>query len=50
VIFELAHGRKFSGGTISLIVGPWKFKTGIFAFLFGQIFVLRTPNFQGASI
>jgi len=43
-------------GTIGLIVAPWKFnvlKTGIFALeasLLGQIFVLRTSNFRGATI
>ena len=43
-------------GAISLIVAPWKFhvlKTGIFALealLLGQIFVLRTSNFLGATI
>ena len=41
--------------TIGLIVAPWKFdvlKTSIFALeasLFGQIFVLRTANFSGAT-
>jgi len=39
-----------------LIVAPWKFdvlKTSIFALealLLGQIFVLRTSNFHGATI
>ena len=39
-----------------LIVAPWKFdvlKTSIFALeasLLGQIFVLRTSNFRGATI
>ena len=59
--FELARGRKFSGeqclclGTIGLIVAPWKFdvlKRSIFALetsLPGQIFVLRTSNFRGAT-
>ena len=43
-------------GTIGLIVAPWKFdvlKTSIFALeasLLGQIFVLRTSNFRGATI
>ena len=42
--------------TIGLIVAPWKFdvlKTSIFALeasLLGQIFVLRTSNFRGATI
>ena len=41
---------------IGLIVAPWKFdvlKTSIFARetkLRGQIFVLRTSNFRGATI
>ena len=41
--------------SIGLIVAPWKFdvlKTSIFALeasLLGQIFVLRTSNFRGAS-
>ena len=40
---------------IGLIVGPWKFdvlKTSIFALeasLLGEIFVLRTSNFRGAT-
>ena len=43
-------------GTIGLIVAPWKFdvlKTSVFALeasLLGQIFVLRTSNFRGATI
>ena len=43
-------------GTIGLIVAPWKFnvlKTSMFALkasLLGQIFVLRTSNFRGATI
>ena len=43
-------------GTIGLIVVSWKFdvlKTSIFALealLLGQIFVLRTSNFRGATI
>ena len=42
--------------TIGLTVAPWKFdvlKTSIFALeasLLGQIFVLRTSNFRGATI
>ena len=56
MIFELARGRKFSGEQLSLIVAPWKFdvlKTSILSFeasLLGQIFVLRTSNFNGATI
>jgi len=43
-------------GTIGLVVAPWKFdvlKTSIFALaasLLGQIFVLTTSNFLGATI
>ena len=43
-------------GTIGLIVTPWKFdvlKISIFALeasLLGQIFVLSTSNFHGATI
>jgi len=43
-------------GTIGLIVAHWKFdvlKTSISALkalLLGQIFVLRTSNFQGATM
>ena len=43
-------------GIIGMIVAPWKFdvlKTSIFsleASLLGQIFVLRTSNFPGATI
>ena len=65
MIFELACGRRFSTiktieclclGTIGLIVAPWKFdvlKTRTFALdasLLGQIFVLRTSNFRGATV
>ena len=45
-----------SRNRIGLIVAPWKFdvlKTSIFALeasLLGQIFVLRTSNFEGATI
>ena len=60
MIFELACGKKFIGepylGTLGLIVAPWKFdvlKSSIFdldATLLGQIFVIRTSNFRGATI
>ena len=48
--------RVFMSRTIGVIVAPWKFnvlKTSIFALeasLLGQIFVLRTSNFCGATI
>ena len=48
--------RVFMSGAIGLIVAPWKFdvlNTNIFALeasLLGQIFVLRTSNFRGATI
>ena len=48
--------RRLGLRTIELIVAPWKFdvlKTTIFALeasLLGQIFVLRTSNFRGATI
>ena len=48
--------RVFLSRTIGLIVAHWKFdvlKTSIFAleaWLLGQIFVLRTSNFRGATI
>ena len=48
--------RVFVSRSIGLRVAPWKFevlKTSIFALvasLLGQIFVLRTSNFQGATI
>jgi len=48
--------RVFMSRTIGLIIAPWKFdvlKTSIFALeasLLGQIFVLRTSNFRGATI
>ena len=48
--------RLFMSRDYRLIVAPWKFdvlKTSIFALeasLLGQIFVLRTSNFRGATI
>ena len=50
------ENRVFLSRNYRLIVAPWKFdvlKTSIFALeasLLGQIFVLRTSNFQGATI
>ena len=38
-------------GTIGLIVAPWKFDVlALEASLLGQIFVLKTSNFRGATI
>ena len=56
VVVNNKDNRVFMFGTIGLIVAPWKFdvlKTSIFdleASLLGQIFVLRTSNFRGATI
>ena len=56
VVVNNKDNRVFLSQTIGLIVVPWKFdvlKTRIFALealLLGQMFVLRTPNFGGATI
>ena len=65
-VFELASTKEnlgvndkdhkcFCRGTIGLIVDPWKFDVlklacAHEASLLGQVFVLRTSNFRGATI